>query len=446
MELVLSASMFLFVFPLILFGQKIENPYVPQKMPDRISFTVTEDPSNSAAVTWRTNTEINEAYAEIVLADINPLAIQKAQKFHAKTQTINTKGGGDKGITWDGVNANYHSVVFEDLEPNTIYSYRVGSGKYWSEWFQFRTTSDTNEPFTFLYFGDAQSDIKSMWSKVIRQAYSHVPDAPLMLHAGDLINHSTNDMQWGEWFEAGGFIHATIRNMPSPGNHDYGREDEVEELSPYWRPQFKMPDNGPDGLEGTCYYTDVQGVRFISLDSYPLTDLELYVPGYPEEKLEEHVQKQKVWLENILKNNPNKWTILLFHHPIYSVKNSRDNPRLRNNFKPLIDKYKVDMVLQGHDHSYARGMKDVPMENDEESGTMYVVSVSGPKLAGSGQEMQPWMDKLAIYIQLYHLISVDGDKLKFRSYNPMGELFDGFDLIKRPGKVNKIIELELSEK
>src|SRR5690625_7927779 len=114
-----------------------------------------------------------------------------------------------------------------------------------------------------------------------------------MLHAGDLVDNSTQDKLWGEWFEAGGFIHATIRNMPSPGNHDYGRGEEVYDLSPFWKPQFTLPENGPAGLEETAYYTDIQQVRFIALDWYHLTGLDLYVDDYPMEKLEEDLRKQR---------------------------------------------------------------------------------------------------------------------------------------------------------
>ena len=66
-------------------------------------------------------------------------------------------------------------------------------------------------------------------------------------------------------------------------------------------------------------------------------------------------REQKTWLEKVLKNNPRKWSIVSFHHPIYSASARRDNALLRNEWKPLFDRYGVDLVLQGHDHSYARG-------------------------------------------------------------------------------------------
>jgi hypothetical protein len=113
---------------------------------------------------------------------------------------------------------------------------------------------------------------------------------------------------------------------------------------------------------------------------------------------------------------------------------------MRETFKPLFDKYKVDLVLQGHDHTYARGMKNIPMEKKgEESGTMYVVSVSGPKMTDHDVAESNWMDKSAVYTQLYQVITVDHDKLEYRAYTSADELFDAFDLIKRKGKVNQLV-------
>src|SRR5690625_5924192 len=93
-------------------------------------------------------------------------------------------------------------------------------------------------------------------------------------------------------------------------------------------------------------------------------------------RLEEDLRKQAEWFENLLRSNPNKWTVLVFHHPIISPKATRDNIYFREKFKPLFDKYKVDLVLQGHDHAYSRGMKKIPMEKDEQSGKIYMMSVS----------------------------------------------------------------------
>ena len=409
------------------------NPYPPGHNPDRINLTVTANPSTSISVTWRTDTSVKAAAAELVLSDANPASISNAERLEATTEIAISKNGSYKDLHWDAVAASYHSVTFNHLKPNTLYTYRVGSGDDWSEWFQFKTAGLAGEKLSFLYFGDAQTDLRSMWAKTIRKAYEQMPYAQLMLHAGDLVNRAERDEEWGEWFEAGSFIHATIPNMPSPGNHDYGRGEDSLNLSPFWRPQFTLPENGPEGLEETCYYTDVQGVRFISLDSYIA------------EESDKYLQEQKIWMEKVLKSNPGKWTVVVFHHPIFSPKASRDNKRMRETFKPLFDKYKVDLVLQGHDHTYARGMSKIPMQRKgDKSGTMYVVSVSGPKMADSGIDPKFWMDKDTIHTQLYQVVSILNDKLEFRSYTVTGELFDAFDLLKQKGTINKLIEIPLS--
>ena len=227
----------------------------------------------------------------------------------------------------------------------------MGDGTNWSEWIQFTTASDRSDPFTFVYFGDAQNLLKSHWSRVIREAYRDAPKAAFLLHAGDLINRADADAEWGEWFYAGSFIHRMIPCIATPGNHEYSRAPGLlgklksKQLTRYWRSMFAFPKNGPPGLEETVYSIDYQGTRIISLNS------------------NERQQDQVPWLEEVLRDNPNRWTILTFHHPIYSPKVGRDNPELRNLWQPIFDKYRVDLVLQGHDHTYARSKFMTHTEN-----------------------------------------------------------------------------------
>ena len=54
------------------------------------------------------------------------------------------------------------------------------------------------------------------------------------------------------------------------------------------------------------------------------------------------------------------------HYPIYSSKQGRDNVGLRNALQPLFEKYKVDLVLQGHDHTYGRGT-NLPLGNNKKT-------------------------------------------------------------------------------
>lgn len=401
-----------------------EKVYAPSLMPDRIVLTWTGDPSRSQAVTWRTSTEVTTAWAEIAVAGPGPDFRENTRRIDAVTEPFES----------DLSTCHVHSVRFEQLEPRTMYAYRVGDGTNYSEWFQFRTAGDKPAPFSFVYFGDAQNDVKSMWSRVIRQAHSDAPGAAFMLHAGDLIDRANSDQEWGEWFAAGGWLNGMIPVIATPGNHEYytvehedGRRERL--LSSHWRPQFTLPENGPEGLEETAYYLDYQGTRIISLNS------------------NERQAEQVAWLEGVLGDNPNNWTIVTFHHPVFSMAKDRDNPELRDMWKPVLDRYRVDLVLTGHDHTYGRsglvGTENAPTgaaARSEESGTVYVVSVSGPKMYRFEQGRRAIIKRMAENTQLYQVIRIDGNRLHYESRTATGELYDGFTLRQRPGRPNQLVE------
>ena len=460
----------------------------PSARPDRIVLMWTDDPAVSQAVTWRTDVSVTHALAQI------GLAIDKAQVSTREVEACTTVLETDLGA------AHCHTVEFRDLEPGVFYAYRVGDSFNWSEWFHFRTARSEPAPFTFLYFGDAQNDIRTHWSRVVREAFREAPRAAFTLHTGDLINRAQRDAEWGEWFGAPAWVNATIPVVTTPGNQEYfnlgaGPENEriletktngaikvkvelvnernaadkvtgyrvkathadgrtantsfnaeghprsvdagftgltgytladliertaenqplrdriavpgVRTLSRHWRPQFALPGQGPRGLEESVYYFDYQGTRIISLNS------------------NEQQETQGAWLRGVLVRNPLRWTIITFHHPIFSPAKKRDNPQLREQWKAVFDEFKVDLVLTGHDHTYARsgdmsgqmrvGTANVPkgynQVYDPKIGTVYVVSVSGPKMYDLSNDS--WAVRTAEDTQLFQVISIDGDSLHF---------------------------------
>lgn len=407
----------------------------PSVLPDRVVLCMTDDPARRMAVTWRTSTDVSTATAQLALAEAGPKFTSKARSIEVRSTRLKTNLG----------EALYHEAILDQLEPSTTYVYRVGDGTNFSEWFQFHTAAAGREPFTFIYFGDAQNDIKQHWSRVIRQSQSDAPKARFFLHAGDLINRAANDADWGEWCHAGGFLHAQIPCVATPGNHEYvgaprPKVNEVAKnplsllsalnrkktLSPHWRPMFAFPENGPPGLEETVYYFDYQGARFVSLNSNADQD------------------RQVEWLNEALGDNPNRWTIVTFHHPVFSTAKGRDNKKLREAWQPLFDRFHADLVLQGHDHSYGRsGLLETNLPaglkvHNSESGTVYVVSVSGPKAYRVDE--QPWMIEHGTGRQLYQVITIDGDRLHYESRTATGELYDIFELRKQANGRNRLLE------
>ena len=385
--------------------------HAPRSVPDRIVLTWVGDPARSIAFGWRTDTSVERSLAEVAVA--GPYGPGFVAESHAgRTERFES----DLGV------ALQHHVVVDGLEPGTLYAYRAGDGVDWSEWQHFRTADADARPFTFLYFGDSQNDVRAHASRVFREAFREAPRAAFALHAGDLVNRANADAEWGEWFGAPGWVNGTVPVVVVPGNHEYYREGAgptnerlgqtasgavlavtttttesdgvrriealtgdgerlgcalrdgqvievnaallartghplealvgrplaagalrdrqavpgVLTLTRHWRPQFTLPEHGPQGLEETCYTFDYQGARFVVLNS------------------NEGLLAQAEWLDGVLAREPQRWTIVTFHHPVFSPAKGRDNPELRRLWKPVLDRYRVDLVLAGHDHTYAR--------------------------------------------------------------------------------------------
>jgi 3',5'-cyclic AMP phosphodiesterase CpdA len=146
----------------------------------------------------------------------------------------------------------------------------------------------------------------------------------------------------------------------------------------------------------------------------------------------DRLAEQAAWMEPLLAANPSRWTIVAFHHPVYSAGRDRDDKETREAFQALFDKYHVDLVLTGHDHAYARthpvrtGAPVAPGER----GTVYVVSSSGPKFYTVNSGYAALMAKTAGNLQLFQTITIDGPRLRFRSIAANGELNDAFELVK----------------
>jgi hypothetical protein len=52
------------------------------------------------------------------------------------------------------------------------------------------------------------------------------------------------------------------------------------------------------------------------------------------------------------------------------------------------------------------------------------------------------MRRVAEDTQLYQVITIDGDTLRFEARTAMGSLYDAFQLKKRPGEINELIEFD----
>ncbi|MEC3891250.1 metallophosphoesterase family protein [Nocardiopsis sp. LDBS1602] len=380
-----------------------------QGLTERITLSPTADPTTSQTITWRGD-HGDTALVRYAPAD-DPEQTRDVQA-HISTEAAGT----------------YYTATLTGLTPATAYDYRVGDGDTTlSAPRTFTTAAPDDTPFDFLYFGDTQNDITEEAAPVVRAALQAQPDAALALHAGDLINTSTNDAQWAEWYDAYGPAAVKMNQLAAPGNHEYSGTT----LSPQWTGQFPGSGNGPTNgadLPETTYYTDYQGVRFIVLNSN-------YRNAAPISR-NAWLQEQARWLDQALTDNPGRWSVVTFHHPVFSNTPGRDNPELRNAWMPVFEDNDIDLVLQGHDHSYSRGNLTTNDTDDPtvQTGPVYTVAVTGPKMYDAHEGN--WTDNgarvraHATDTQTYQSIEVDGTTLEYQARTIDGQIIDAFTIVK----------------
>jgi hypothetical protein len=448
-------------------GQPVDRPSLKPSTPpwqaatlwpDRVIVTIEQDPRTSFSVSWRTLGSVTAARAEIVPADDQSRFDLNATAVDARTESPDLRNkiidGRTHTLRWNDYleQPAYHSVTFTGLAADSLYAYRVmGAEGHWSEWLQTRTAPAGNEPFKFLYFGDAQDGILSHWARVIREAYATAPDARFAIHAGDLINFGSRDFEWAEWFKSVSFIHGMIPALPVVGNHEYfdglanDAGEQITGLSVLWRPQFTLPQDPklPEALRETVYAVRYADALIVALDTMA----------------DQYFDEQAAWLDGVLAASDARWTIVTMHHPMFELLERNypglveTGPQRRAAFLPVFERHGVDIALQGHDHSYGRGATyQAPRRSGAnrrgEVATVFVSSSSGAKMYGIAD--QRWdgftenrvvLQRAAENTQFFQVISIDGDSLRYEARTATGRLYDAFRIEKSAQGANRITEL-----
>ena len=225
-----------------------EMAHLPSPLPDRVVLTWNDDPASTQAVNWRTDVSVLEGIAELAIANSNGRELDPKE---VKAETTYFKS--------DINEAHYHSVIFKNLKSDTLYAYRVGDGVNWTEYYHFKTASSEEKPFSFIYFGDAQNEVKTHWSRVFREAFRDAPRAAFTLHAGDLVDGHNMDSQWGDWHQGPDWVNGTIPVIATPGNHEYKKDSELKRI---WTTKEGKRIN----IDIKSYNNDIPGMLIIDIE------------------------------------------------------------------------------------------------------------------------------------------------------------------------------------
>lgn len=283
---------------------------------------------------------------------------------------IEFEGTQTEAVTIDSVKYYSNKVIVKNLKADTNYYYQVMQNGKWQD-AEVYTTKSFSE-FSFLYVGDPQigasknqtsteqekmvsagNEVSSTaadnlaarndgynWNNILNDAVKDHSNVSFIVSAGDQVNAGKNEREYAAYLGADALTSLPVAT--TIGNHDSVSN------------QYSLHFNNPNAFSskdanyiqgqteaGTDYYYSYGNVLFIVLDTNNYNCA-----------THENVMKKA-----ISENKDAKWRIVVFHQDIFGSgydHSDSDGMVLRTQLTPLMDKYDIDVVLQGHDHTYSR--------------------------------------------------------------------------------------------
>lgn len=328
----------------------IAGPSLSYVTTDEAYLTVEADRSTRARVQWgyAENAMTNEA-ASPTLKGIHTLPLRGLQ---AGSQV-------------------HYRVTVEDAEGTLLSSERL----------TFKTAAAEPEAVRFAVIGDTES---RPWigDCIAKNIWAERPD--FVVHLGDITDNGEKGRkpQWThEYFSGLEQLQSRVPVFAVPGN---GEDDNL-----YWYQRYFPAPRNQGNASG--YFTFSWGmVDFFMLDSNERSSQ--FQPG----------GRQYAWLEQQLAAATGRWKVVCFHHPgppgTYG-----DEPSVRA-LEPLYEKYGVNLVLNGHKHTYERSK---PRRGDELSpeGVTYIISGgAGGNLKDEAGEFPVSSYTEKVYRNYHHMV------------------------------------------
>lgn len=272
-------------------------------------------------------------------------------------QFTGTSAAVDTGLT-DGTAYSYNHVTVTGLKANTTYYYTVEKNGVQTEVKTYQTGNF--ERAQILYVGDPQIGASKgqtqngeeltadsgaantaarndsfAWDRTLDIALQQNPGLDFVISAGDQVNKTGKPKEE----EYAGYLSASaLTSLPvatTIGNHD--------SLNADYQYHFYNPNQtgyGETEAGGDYYYSYGSGL-FIVLNTNNYN-------------VAEH---EKTIKEAVASDPDAKFRIVTIHQDIYGSgldHSDTDGMILRTQLTPIFDEYDIDVVLQGHDHTYSR--------------------------------------------------------------------------------------------
>ena len=233
----------------------------------------------------------------------------------------------------------FHKASAVGLRSSTVYEYRL-IGANGDESDIFTVTTGNPETFSFFAVGDIQigssgnvNNDTNGWVNTMNRMTSQFPDASFIMSAGDQVETAGTVTQYTGLLRPEQLINYPF--APAVGNHDSGNA--------LFKDHFNLPNtfSPSTGAAATDYWYRYGEVLFIVLDSNV-----------------SNMASHNSFIRNAVDENADAiWRVVMYHHAPYCNASHRNDSYIsgmRNTWIPVFDELEIDVVLNGHDHSYVR--------------------------------------------------------------------------------------------
>lgn len=335
------------------------NRFGPNPKVRLVHLGLVGDPRTSMVVQWRTADETTAAttirFAAWPGDDVAPTALTE------------TRTGIQFGYRATGASVHrVHQVHLCGLAPDTKYSYQVGGivdgDERLSPVYTFRTAPDLaatpDASVRLAFVGDSRGGYE-VWKDMVAQIVKQAPD--LVLFSGDAVTFGTVQSEWETFLEHAEPLFASVPVILANGNHE---SNAVNFYS-----QFAMP--GDQQNFGLDY-----GPVHITVGNDTPEDGDAQLTGAFRTALAADFEASKAA----------RWKLFMHHQPMFSASTRHgSNEALRDAWLDLIDKYQIDLVLNGHEHNYeiTHPLVGGELQQSADAATVFVVA------GGAGADLYP---------------------------------------------------------
>lgn len=440
------------------------------KLPGMMTVTFGRDPKTMKNFVWFTDPRLTDGQIQYMEGDKFDAA--KAKAVDATVEiTETTTASIDLGV-WASlmhVDVARYNVKLINLKPGTTYSYRVGSAAngWFSPVYKFKTAPEEGQAFDLMLISDIQASALNVYEDA-KKALGHADGVfengyDFMINCGDVVDNGKNQLQWKYFLNTLQQELGNTSQVVAAGNHEKGiyespdPDKKIKKMYPLSytskyssvidhkselmtfesdlkteSPAYNYFDlyydyDNPDmtaSKGGTYYSFDYSSVHFTVLNTNDFEGSE-----FSEEQL--------AWLKNDLKNTKMANKVVVMHKGIFTAGShaeQADVAKLRELLPPIFAENGVNLVLQGHDHTYsesyyldgsgekidsdAQGKSEVGSE-----GTLYVT------LGTLGDKRYEWNDAYEDKLEFgkdihstrlqnptFGKLSFDGSKLSYEGY------------------------------